>query len=187
MIDEGALIRRAVLGDRGALGSLIHHHRPAVHRIARSVLGDGVAVDDVTQDVFLRLQRSLGGFRSEAELGTWLYRVTLNACRDHLRRRRRRMQEVDLDDAGAAQALQVEPSGGRSVELEWAREAIERVLQRLPEEQRTAVSLRYFEGLGYAEIALKTGIPQGTIASRVFRALERIGRELEPGLQEILE
>ncbi|MCA9736808.1 MAG: RNA polymerase sigma factor [Gemmatimonadetes bacterium] len=179
MSAEPDLVQRAVEGDTTALATLVAEHRPAVVRVAQQILGDREAAEDVAQDALLRLQVALPGFRGDAELATWLYRVALNLCRDHLRRRRRR-EVVPLTHPSAGRALAVEQEGGAGVDMERARAAVRAAIDRLPAEQAEAVRLRFLAELPYAEIARRTGVPQGTVASRVFRALVRLGEELGP-------
>ena len=178
------LITLAARGNAEALEALARAHRPSVLRTARHLLGDDDAAEDVAQDAFVRLQNALGGFRAEAELSTWLYRVTLNLCRDHVRRRRRR-PEVPLD-AVAHRAESVAADPERSVAVGRARRAIEAAIAKLPEDQREVVTLRFVAELRYVEIARVTGLPEGTVASRVFRALQRLSRDLEPIHMEIV-
>lgn len=186
MSEERALIARAARGESDAVGALVVAHRPAVVRIARHLLGDAAAAEDVAQDVFVRLQAALPGFRGDAALSTWLYRVTLNLCRDHQRRVKRRREQVDIEDVGDTPGMTVAADADRNVDAERLRRTVRAAIDRLPEGQREAVLLRYMEELSYTEIARLTGTPQGTVASRVFRALERLGRELEPRHLEIV-
>lgn len=187
MSDERALIDLAAGGAPEAFDALVARHRPDVLRTARLLLGDAAAAEDVAQEVFLRMHASLPGFRGDAELSSWLYRVTLNLGRDQLRRLRLRRHDVDLAGAEGAEALRVDATAERAVDVGRAREAVRAALGRLPADQREALTLRYVEGLSYAEIARITGAPLGTIASRVFRALERLGRDLEPRHLEVVK
>jgi RNA polymerase sigma factor (sigma-70 family) len=102
-------------------------------------------------------------------------------CDPHKRR-----DTVDVGDAGHAQPLRVEPVPDRTVDLERAGAAVRAAIDRLPSEQKEAVLLRYMDDLPYDEIARITGAPTGTVASMVFRALERLGREIEPRHTEVL-
>lgn len=184
MTQERALIVRAVAGEPEAQNQLASIHRPVVLRTARHILGDDALAEDVTQDVFMRLQSALPGFRGESELGTWLYRVTLNRCRDQLRRRR----HVALDAAGAAppRELRVETDPLHIIDTQRIREAVRSAIDRLPPDQKEAVVLRYLSDLSYAEIARTTSTPQGTVASRVFRALKALGADLEARRLELI-
>lgn len=165
--------------------TLASRHRPTVLRTARHLLGDAELADDVTQDVFLRLQASLPGFRGESELSTWLYRVTLNLCRDHFRRPR--LRTVDVHDPSAADApLRVLEHPEEVVDADRARSAVRAAIDRLPDDQKEAVMLRFLSDLPYAEIARITAVPMGTVASRVFRALKRLGEDIESRHPEVV-
>lgn len=169
-----------------SLADLAAVHRPVAYRIALGVLGEPDAAEDVAQDMLVRLTAALPGFRGDAELKTWVYRVTLNLCRDQLRRRRRRAGDVRIDDAGGRPELVREDRPERAVDIERARAAITTALDLLPEEQKEVLMLRYVADLPYAEIARVTETAQGTVASRVFRALRRLGEELDPRHLEVL-
>ncbi len=187
MNDEAALIDRAVRGDVEAFGALVVAHRPTVVRIARHLLGDAATAEDVAQDVLVRLQAALPGFRGDAALGTWLYRVTLNLCRDYQRRDKRRHDDVDVDAAAGSPALTVDAHPGRAVDHQHLVELVRAAIDTLPAQQKEAVMLRYLEDMSYAEIARVTDTPQGTVASRVFRALQRLGEHLEPRHLELVK
>lgn len=182
MTGDGARLTRAARGEDEALAELAAAWRPESYRAALAVLGDAQAAEDVAQEAMIRLQTSVAGFRGESELGTWLYRVTLNLCYDHFRRVRRRREggPPPKDVAGAP----VDPHD--RVDAERARAALHDALQLLTEEQREAVVLRYVSDLSYAEIARTTGVAPGTVASRIFRALRRLGTEMENKHLEIL-
>jgi RNA polymerase sigma-70 factor (ECF subfamily) len=185
-VTEEGLIRRAAGGDARAFEVLAARHRPSALRIARTLLGDDDAAEDVAQELLIRLAAALPAFRGDAELSTWAYRVTLNLVRDHLRRVRRRASEVDVDQLRHAPGLTVEPSPDRDVDSERARSAVRAALETLPADQKEAIMLRYAADLSYKEIARMTDTPQGTVASRVFRALKRLGQEVEPLHLEVL-
>jgi len=185
--DEQALFEGAVGGDRDGLNVLVARHRPIAHRIAVGILGDPDQAEDVAQDAMLRLTAALPGFQRARELRPWVYRVTLNLCRDQLRRWRRRSRDLPLDAAAGHPELAAVPRPEREVDTERAHRAVRDALQRLPDEQREVVTLRFISGLPYAEIARITGTAQGTIASRVFRALKRLGEQLDKRHLEVVE
>lgn len=186
LMDEHALIARAVDGEADALNALAAAHRPAVVRTATHVLGDAEAAEDVAQDVLARMGTALAGFRGDAELGTWLYRMTVNRCKDVLRRRRHLSMDGGDGAGRAARLVSVEPDPGGAVDAERRRRAVRAAIARLPEEQREVVTLRYLSDLSYAEIARVTRLPHGTVATRVFRGLARLGRDLESRHLELL-
>ena len=179
------LIGRAVLGEVEALERLASEYRPVARRTALGVLGDPDAAEDVAQEAMIRLQASLPGFRGDADLGTWLHRVALNLSFDHLRRVRRRAAELPLAAVGQAPAASDRDPHG-TLDAERARAALKEAMDRLPEDQREVLVLRFISELSYTEIARITGIPEGTVASRIFRALKRLGSDLEPKHLEIV-
>lgn len=187
MTDEQAWVARAARGEGEAMDRLAQTHRPAACRLALALLGDRDAAEDVAQDVLVRLTAALPGFRGDAELSTWIYRVTLNLCRDHLRRKRRRAADVPLEAADDEPALSTVESPDAALDTARMRDHVRTAIGRLPEDQREAITLRYVAELSYREIARATGTPQGTVASRVFRALKRLGRDLEPRYLEMLK
>ena len=171
------------------LDALIRAHRPDVLRTARHVLGDASAAEDIAQEVFLKLQLGMPEFRGDADLGTWLYRVTVNQCRDVLRRRAPRWMERSPAEIAAATGLGA-PEGpdiyDQRLESERVKSLVYEAIERLPAEQRRAVVLRYINDLSYDEIASATGVPRGTAASRVFRALAKLGEDLNSPELELM-
>lgn len=185
MTAEGDRVARAVRGDADALSALAAEHRPVARRTALALLGDPEAAEDIAQEAMIRLQAALPGFRGDAELGTWLHRVTTNLVYDHLRRSRRRRYEVPLREA-RSQPDPHRPDPARAVDSDRARAALSRAMDELPPEQKEVLVLRFLSQLSYAEIAEVTGMAPGTVASRIFRGLERLGSHLEPKHLEIL-
>jgi len=185
--DERILIDRAVRGDTDALNSLAARYRPLVFRIARGILGDPDLAEDVAQDALVRLSAALLGLPNDAQLKPWLYRVTVNLCRDQLRRRIRQSKAISMDASLNDHHLATEDRSDYAVDVERARVAVTQAMGRLPADQREVLILRYVTGLSYAEIARTLATAQGTIASRVFRALKRLGEELDPLHLEVLK
>jgi RNA polymerase sigma-70 factor (ECF subfamily) len=137
------------------------------------------AVDDLAQEVFIRAYRSIGDFKGESSLYTWLYKIALNLCRNHYRTRGRRPVHEQIGEDGSATVLEAE---GGSPEDEAVRrefwEELRRGLARLPEEQREAVVLCDLEGMSYEEMAEVMGVPIGTVRSRIFRGRRALQERL---------
>ena len=186
MTEERALIERASRGEVEAQDRLARLFRPVAYRIAFGMLGDPDAADDVAQDALVRLSAALPGFVGAEDLRPWVYRVTVNLCRDQLRRRKRRSRDVSVESVSEAR-LVLESTPETTVDRERARAAVTAALDRLPDESRQVLELRYLVGLPYHEIARVTKTAQGTIASRVFRALRRLGEEIDPLHLEVLK
>ena len=182
--EERVLVERAAAGEASAFDRLARRHRPDVVRTARHVLGDAELAEDIAQDALLRLRTALPGFRGDAALGTWLYRVTLNLCRDQLRRRR----VSRIDDPAVRRELPASDASDPGARLDTARlrEAVRASIDRLPEEQRRAGSLRFLADLTSDQIARAPGVPRGTVASRVFRGLRRIGEDIDARHLELM-
>lgn len=162
-------------------------HRPEALRIARVVLRDADSAEDVAQLVLMRLRKSLPELKDTADLSSWVYRVTVNLCRDTLRSTAGRSGAVALDADILHPELVAHPRQDKNMDLERAHAAVRRAASQLPDDQKQMLMLRYSEGLSYTEIARITNTPQGTVASRVFRALKRLGEEIDPWHMEVLK
>ncbi|MFC1705959.1 RNA polymerase sigma factor [Planctomycetota bacterium] len=163
-----SLVHKAATGDPNALGALYDRYGEEVYRVARRVLLDHGAAEDVTQDVFLRAWRAAPSFRGGSVKG-WLMRITLNLTRDCLRRKRR-------NRALARVTTQVEARAEKSGE---DGEEVERALAGLPPHERASVVLKCAEGLTFAQIAAITGVSLRTAKYRVAQGLDRLRRALD--------
>ena len=167
MNNEQELIRRAQRGDGEGFRQLVEAYQTQVYRLALRMCGESAA-DDVTQEAFLAAWRALPDFRGDCRFSTWLYRLTVNACTDILRRRQRRSGlDEPLDQAEALPARG--PGPQEAAERKELRSAIEAGLRQLPEDYRTALILREIQQLSYEEIAAATGVELGTVKSRISR------------------
>jgi RNA polymerase sigma factor (sigma-70 family) len=164
-VDQRSLIERARRGDHDAFAELARAAVVRLDRAARLIVRDPELARDAVQDALIRAWRDLPGLREPDRFDAWLHRLTVNACLDQARRRRRRVVEVELDplhdppvaDAAASTAV---------------RDEVDRVLRRLDERGRAIVVLHYYVGLPLPEVAGTLGIPVGTVKSRLHRALE---------------
>lgn len=175
------LVAYARRGDRRALEKLLARHRPRVVQLARRVLRDGDAAEDVAQEVLAAVCRAIGDFRGGARFSTWLHRVATNHALNHLRAHRRR----DRGEGRAAETAVVlleEPAPPR--EREESRERVRAAIEALDPLFRTCILLRDVDGLSYEEIARRTGLPRGTVKSRIHRARARIEGTLRASLAD---
>ena len=175
------LVARTVGGDADSFNELIHRWERPIYALAYRQIGREEDARDVCQDTFLRAYRGLNGFRGQAKFSSWLYRIALNLCRDWMRRERRTPvvqapEDMDLMDLAAAR----EPS--ESIEDRVGRHdltrAVERAMALLPEEQRTAIVLKEYQGLTFQEIADLLGCPLSTVKTRLYQGLTVLRREL---------
>ena len=182
--DELALIQRCAAGDEDACTELVGAHQRMVYQLALHLLGDHNEALDLSQEVFLRVFRTIRAFRGQSALRTWIYRIVVNQASNRQRwwRRRRRAQQVSfeqhVEDHGELPDMRrLERPDVVFGQKELAAR-IQRALDRLPFDQRTAVVLREIDGLSYEEIAFSLDVAVGTVKSRLARAREQLRGEL---------
>jgi RNA polymerase sigma-70 factor (ECF subfamily) len=177
------LVARATAGDLESFNQLVARWERPIYALAYRTLGREEDARDVVQDAFLRAYRGLMGFKGVAMFSSWLYRITLNLCRDWIRRERRAplvqvpegTDPVDLVDAQATHDESVEELVARR-EMS---EAVKRAMAELPEEQRTAIMLKEYHGLTFQEIADTLDCPLSTVKTRLYQGLSVLRRRLE--------
>ena len=177
---DRALVDAAAEGSREAFDELVRRYQTPMLNLARVMTGGSADAEDLTQDVFVRAWRGLSSFRGESSFRTWLYRVAINVIQSH-RGRVSRLRRLFAAGPSADDAEDPIESAADPDDLEQRvldRDAIDRALATLPEELRLAVTLRDVQGLDYRAIADVTGTPIGTVESRIFRARQRLKKEL---------
>jgi RNA polymerase sigma-70 factor (ECF subfamily) len=180
---EAALIARCVAGDESACTDLVAAHQRTVFNLAFHLLGDRDEALDLSQEVFLRVFRTLSRFRGQSSLRTWIYRIVINQARNRQRwgRRRRRADLVSLDDhlerCGDLEAT-TEVLPDRLLASKETAARIWAAMEQLPFDQRTALVLREIDGLRYEEIAFSLDVAVGTVKSRLTRARQTLREEL---------
>ena len=195
-VDDSCLAQRVAGGDRSAFEQLMRRYNRRLYRLARASLGDEAEAKDALQDAYLSAYRSIGRFRGEATLSTWLSRLVLNACGERRRRSHRRENIVPiLSTERAMDSAARVPDGGEQPEQLVARTQIRRVLERkvgeLPEIFRVVFMLRSVEELSVEEIADILAISPETVRSRHFRAKgmlrESLAKEIDLAEADIYE
>jgi RNA polymerase sigma-70 factor (ECF subfamily) len=161
--DDAELVEAARGGDRDAFETLVRRHMPKVYAHALRFFGDPTAAEDATQEVFVKVYRSLSEFDGRSAFATWLYRVTRNVCLDMFRRGRRQASPIDPLDIPERGGGDPAPAAIASVDLE-------RAMRALSPEDRDAFNAVALFGLAYAQASEALGVPAGTVKSRVFRA-----------------
>ena len=180
---EAALIQRCAARDEDACAELVAEHQRMVYQLSLNLLSDHNEALDLSQEVFLRVFRTVQSFRGQSSLRTWIYRIVVNQARNRQRwwRRRHRSQQVSLDqhiqDHGDLPEM-VSSGPDRLVGQKLLGERIRQALDRLPFDQKTAIVLREIDGLSYEEIGFSLGIAVGTVKSRLARAREGLRAEL---------
>ena len=175
----------AQAGDRGALDALLRRHHDRLYALCRRVTGSDADGADACQEALVAIVRGLDRFDGRSAFGTWAYRVATNACLDELRRRRRRPEPGLPDDADEAQSGLGAGLGGSGAGDAFGavdtRLEVDAALAQLPTDFRVAVVLRDLCGLAYEEIAEVTGVPVGTVRSRIARGRGALVPLLAPG------
>ncbi len=185
--EEIELIVRARQGDQAAFGRLVERHDVQVLSLARSILGEGCDAEEVYQEIFLKVYRSLGAFRFESEFSTWVHRIAVNTAisrRRSLVRRRQKEQVMDGED----DFFDAQPSNPwddpehRQLRSEIIQK-IEEALEKIPNRQRTVFVMKHDQGMKLKEIARILGIGEGTVKAYLFRAVENLRTALAPYYQ----
>ena len=177
------LVASATAGDHESFNQLVSRWERPIYALAYRTLGREDEARDVVQEAFLRAYRGLRGFKGEAKFSSWLYRITLNLCRDWIRKERRAPlvqvpEGVDPVDLADEQASPVESVEDLVARREMS-EAVSRVMAELPEEQRTAIMLKEYHGLTFQEIADMLECPLSTVKTRLYQGLSVLRRRLE--------
>jgi RNA polymerase sigma-70 factor (ECF subfamily) len=181
---EAALIQRCAAHDEDACAELVSEHQRMVYQLSLNLLGDHNEALDLSQEVFLRVFRTIHSFRGQSALRTWIYRIVVNQARNRQRwwRRRHRSQQVSLDEHIRDHGDPPEPTDGAAPDRMLCRKElagqIRAALDGLPFDQKTAVVLREIDGLSYEEIGFSLGIAVGTVKSRLARAREALRAQL---------
>ena len=173
------LVTRVQKGDKRAFDLLVLKYQYRVHAIVGRFIRDSHEVEDVTQEAFLKAYRALPRFRGDSQFYTWLFRIAVNTAKNYLVARSRRppSSDVNLDDAEFyAGSEQLKDLGTPENQLfrDELEAVINKAIEELPEDLRTAVTLREYEGLSYEDIAGVMDCPVGTVRSRIFRGRESI-------------
>jgi len=182
------LVVRVQKGDKAAFDLLVRKYQHRIAKLVSRYVHDRAEVEDVTQEAFIKAYRAIKGFRGESAFYTWLYRIAINTAKNYLVSLGRRppstdieSEEAEVSEAGAGLRDATTPE--RHLLADEIGRTVERVLAAMPDDLRTAITLREIEGLSYEEIAEVMDCPIGTVRSRIFRAREAIDRELRPLLE----
>jgi RNA polymerase sigma-70 factor (ECF subfamily) len=177
--EDFILIKAFIKGNDTTFRTLVIKHKDKVRNLVFLTLGDAEFVDDISQDVFISVFHKLKEFRFESKFTTWLYRITVNKCRDYLRKKRVRSIFVPIKDSDT------EYGTGPFSENVDIPNLVRSAIEKLPEKLRTPLVMRDIDGFSYKEIADQMGTEVGTIKSRIFRARESLKLILEPYQKEL--
>ena len=180
------LVERVQRGDKYAFDLLVTKYQRKLGRLISRFVRDPGEAEDVTQEAFIKAYRALPTFRGDSAFYTWLYRIGINTAKNHLLANKRRAPTSTPFDAEESESFE-EASLLREVNTpenelmsKQVVDVVQKSLQELPDDLRTALTLREIEGLSYEEIASVMNCPVGTVRSRIFRAREAVAANLRP-------
>ncbi|WP_353806444.1 RNA polymerase sigma factor RpoE [Methylobacillus sp.] len=180
------LVERAQSGDKRAFGLLVDKYQRKLGRLLSRLIRDPAEVEDVVQESFIKAYRALPSFRGDSAFYTWLYRIGINTAKNYLVAMGRRPQatgDIEIEDAenfDDGNELRTMDTPETELMGKEIAQTVNDTVAMLPEELRTAITLREIEGLSYEEIATMMDCPIGTVRSRIFRARETIAQKLRP-------
>lgn len=182
-VTDEELVARSIAGDTESFNQLILRWERPIYALAYRQIGREDDARDIVQDAFLRAFRALPGFKGEAKFSSWLYRITLNLCRDFLRRARRAPflpapEGMDIADLVSSETLAAETVEDVVTRNDLSRR-VARAMGALPEEQRSAILLKEYHGMTFQEIAEMQGVPLSTVKTRLYQGLTVLRRELD--------
>ena len=179
------LVKRVQKGDKKAFDPLVIKYQQRIANLVSRFIRDPDEVLDVTQEAFIKAYRALPNFRGDSQFYTWLYRVAINTAKNHLATLSRRPPQGDIEAEIAEQMdmgtrLKEQETPERLAEEADLKAVILESIDKLPEELKTALTLREIDGLSYDEIAEAMDCPIGTVRSRIFRAREAVEKAIKP-------
>jgi RNA polymerase sigma-70 factor (ECF subfamily) len=179
------LVARVQKGDKKAFDVLVIKYQQKVIKLVMRFVRDPVEAQDVAQEAFIKAYRALPKFRGDSAFYTWLYRIAINTAKNHLVAQGRRPPNDDIDAVEAEQyegavALKEHATPEHMILKDELQDTVFRAIDDLPEDLRTAITLREIEGFSYDEIAQAMNCPVGTVRSRIFRAREAIDNRIRP-------
>jgi RNA polymerase sigma-70 factor, ECF subfamily len=178
--DDFSLIKKFIDGEESVFNLLVRRHKDKVRNIIYLTLGANDEVDDIAQEVFITVYRNLNQFKFQSQFTTWLYRITVNKCKDHIRKVKIRkiFSPIKENDKESGYSISVEESDAAAL--------VQSAIKKLPDKLRVPLLLKDIEGFSYQEIAETVQCEIGTVKSRIFRAREGLRDILKPYEQELM-
>ncbi len=185
---DAELVKRVQAGDTGAFDLLVQKYQHKVVNLVGRFVSDHAECQDIAQDAFIKAFRAIDSFRGDSQFYTWLYRIAANTAKNHLASRARKSPTyaVDVDDAEhfeGESGLKDYTNPENMLLTEEIEATVFSAIEKLPDDLKSAITLREIDGLSYEEIAEVMDCPIGTVRSRIFRARDVIDKELRPLLE----
>lgn len=186
---DQALVERVQRGERAAFDVLVRKYQHKILNLITRYVHDPMEAQDVAQEAFIKAYRALRNFRGDSAFYTWLYRIAINTAKNFLVAQGRRPPGSDIDAQDAEQfdvesRLKYRDTPEQELLKDELEKAVYRAIDELPDDLRTAITLREMEGMSYEDIATAMDCPIGTVRSRIFRAREAIDERIRPLLSE---
>ena len=178
--EDFSLIKQFIEGDESVYKALVQRHKEKVRNIIYLTIGNVDVVDDIAQEVFITVYKNLNKFRFESQFTTWLYRITINKCKDYLRKIKIRRIFIPIDEQHNNYSYYSSPENKDTAEI------VRKAIAKLPEKLKVPLMLKDIEGMSYQEIAETVDCEIGTVKSRIFRAREGLKNILKPLERELL-
>ena len=180
-IDDDQLIRHFIAGDTSAFQILVKKHKEKVRNIVYMTMNNSALVDDIAQEVFITVYRNLKHFRFESQFTTWLYRITVNKCKDYLRKMNVRRIFSPLEEGSEVSEFET-PAENKDIS-----KIVMNAISKLPVKLRMPLILKDIEGFSYQEISESLSCEMGTVKSRIFRGREKLKEILKPLEKELMQ
>jgi RNA polymerase sigma-70 factor (ECF subfamily) len=186
---DQSLVERVQKGDKSAFDVLVRKYQHKVVKLISRYIKDQDEALDVSQEAFIKAYRALPNFRGDSAFYTWMYRIAINTAKNYLVAQGRRLPSVDIEAQEAEQfegasTLKEFATPERLLQRDEIEQTVFSTIEKLPEDLKTAITLREIDGLSYEEIAEAMACPVGTVRSRIFRAREAIEKSLKPLLMK---
>lgn len=184
-MEENKLVKKAVNGDNSAFEALMEEHMGIIYNIALRMAANQDDAEDMTQEIMIKIFRSLGSFKGNSKFSTWIYRVAVNTCLDELKKKKNKKHlSLDAEISGDDGESQIEikddsPSPEKLAEQNELRDMVASAVKLLSDEHRAVIVLRDIRGMSYSEIAEILGCSDGTVKSRISRARAQLKMILE--------
>jgi RNA polymerase sigma-70 factor (ECF subfamily) len=184
-VTDAELVKRVQEGDKRAFDLLVMKYQQRIIHLISRYVSDHHGAQDVAQEAFIKAYRGLKNFRGDSAFYTWMYRIAINTAKNHLASNSRKNPDYAVDAQDAEQyegesGLKEYATPERELMREEVQDTVTRAIENLPDDLKTAITLREIEGMSYEEIAEVMECPIGTVRSRIFRAREAIDKRLSP-------